>query len=95
LIGWWPVAPGLTLIAVGWLIQFGTYVRRPRSFQLIRTGIRLRFIGSGVFFLGIGVNAMISALFDGLQVGGLVLGLVVIGFAALWFYAASDRIFRQ
>ena len=77
------------------MIQFGTFFRRPRSIVLVLIGIRLRLIGYGVLFLGIGIDSLLTGLFGGLQVGMLVVGLVMMGFGGLWFYAASDRIFRQ
>ena len=91
----WTVLPGLALIVAGFVIQFGSYFRRPRSFGLVFRGIQLRFVGIGVLFLGVGLNFIISAWSNGPDVGALVIGLVMIGFAGLWFYAASDRIFRQ
>lgn len=89
------LVPGLALIAAGFVIQFGSYFRRPRSFGLVFRGIQLRFVGIGVLFLGLGLDLVISALFGGLEISRLVMGLVLIGFAGLWFYAASDRIFRR
>lgn len=91
----WSVIPEIALVAAGFVIQFGTYLRRPRSFDLVLTGIRLRFVGIGVLFLGIGLDSVISALVSGFQMGLLVLGLVMIAFAGTWFYAASDQIFRR
>jgi hypothetical protein len=93
-MGWW-AAPGIALVAAGIVLQVGGYLRRPISTELLLTAVRLRFIGIGVLFLGIGLGSVISALFGGFEVGTLVLGLVMFGFAGLWFYAASDRIFRQ
>lgn len=89
------LVPGLALIAAGFVIQFGSYCRRPKSFGLVFRGIQLRFVGIGVLFLGLGLDFVISALFGALEISLLVVGFVVIGFAGLWFYAASDRIFRQ
>ena len=89
------LVPGAVLIAAGLVIQFGAYFRRPIPGRLLLTAVRLRLIGIGVLFLGIGLDFVISALFSGFQVGLLVLGLVMISFAGLWFYAASDRIFRR
>jgi hypothetical protein len=57
--------------------------------------VRLRFVGFGVIFLGIGLDSAITAVFSRFQFGSIVLGLVMIGLAGLWFYAASDWIFRQ
>ena len=91
----WSFVPGIALIAAGFVIQFGTYLRRPRSFDLVLTGIRLRFVGFGMLFLGIGLDSVISAVLSGFEIGLLVLGLVMIGFAGTWFYAASDQIFRR
>jgi hypothetical protein len=79
----WSVVPGLALIAAGLVIQFGTYRRQPRSFGLAFRGIQLRFVGIGVLFLGIGLDLVISALFSGFQIGRILLGLVMIGFASL------------
>jgi hypothetical protein len=38
---------------------------------------------------------MISAAVTGFPFGTLIVGIVMIGSAGLWFYAASDRIFRR
>jgi hypothetical protein len=92
---WWPVVPGLALVVAGLVIQFGTFFRRPRPVAIMFTGIRIRLIGYGALFLGIGVDRLISTAVSGLQVGNVLFGLVMIGFAGLWFYAASDRIFRR
>ena len=91
----WSIVPGIALIAAGFVIQFGTYLRRPRSFDLVLAGVRFRFFGFGVLFLGIGLDTVISALVSGFQIGLFVLGLVMIGLAGTWFYAASDQIFRR
>jgi hypothetical protein len=92
---WWPIVPGLALFVAGILIQFGSYFRRPIPVRLLLAAVRLRFIGIGVLFLGIGVDSAISALFGGLEIARLALGLVMFVFAGLRFYAASDRIFRR
>ena len=57
--------------------------------------VRLRFVGFSVISLGIGLDSAITAVFSRFQFGSIVLGLVMIGLARLWFYAASDWIFRQ
>lgn len=82
-------------MAAGLVIQFGTYLRRPRSFDLVLTGIRLRLVGTGVLFLGIGLDFVTSTLLGGFNIGSIVFGLVLIGLAGTWFYAASDQIFRR
>jgi hypothetical protein len=91
----WSLVPGFALIAVGYAIQFGTYLRRPRSFELVRTGVRLRLVGFGALFLGIGLDWVIRALVGGFQIGSLVFGLVMIVLGGTWVYAGSDQSFRR
>jgi hypothetical protein len=91
----WSFVPGTALVAASLVIQLGAHFRRPIPGRLLLTAVRLRFIGIGVLFLGIGLDSVISAVLTHFQVERLLLGLVMFVFAGLWFYAASDRIFRQ
>ena len=91
---WWSLAPGSVLIAAGFVLQFGSYLRRPRPIRWVLTAVRLRFIGYGALVLGIGLDFVISDLLAGPSVGSLLIGLFVLALAGTWFYAASDRIFR-
>ena len=63
----WSLVPGFALIAVGYPIQFGTYLRRPRPFERVLTGVRIRLVGFGALFVGIGLDLMIRALVGGFR----------------------------
>ncbi|MDQ2934417.1 MAG: hypothetical protein M3R49_05450 [Chloroflexota bacterium] len=89
---WWTLVPGIALVAVSYFVTFIGLARRSRSLSL--AGARMRYLGIGLLFLLLGTGDVIASLVDGLQVGTLVLGIVMVGFGALWFYAASDQIFR-
>jgi hypothetical protein len=91
----WMLVPGIALIGASLVIQFGSYFRRPIPARRLLNAVRLRFLGFGVLLLGIGLDFVLSALFGGHEISLLVVGLVLVGFAGLWFYAASDRIFQQ
>lgn len=92
----WFLAPGLALIVAGLAIQFGRLVTGQwKSVELVLLGVRLRYLGYGALFLGVGARFLIAELPTGLDIGELVIGLVFLVFASLWFYGASDRIFRR
>jgi hypothetical protein len=58
-------------------------------------GARLRFVSLGLLFMLLGISFAISSVADGVEIGNLVLGVVLSVMGVLWFYAASDRMFRQ
>lgn len=89
----WTLTPGIGLIAAGFLLQFGSLLRRPRDLALVRTGVRLRFIGFGLLWVGLGANAAIVGLLDGPDPLMLILAFFMLAMAGTWFYAATDRIF--
>jgi hypothetical protein len=49
-------------------------------------GIRLRFLGLALFFLLFGAQALIGGLLAE-DSGRIIIGLVSLGFSALWVYA--------
>jgi hypothetical protein len=89
----WLLMPGVGLIVAGFVIQFGSYVQRPRAMNLALLGVRLRFIGIGTLILGLAIDLIISGLVGGLSVASLAIGIFLLAMAGTWFYAATDRIF--
>ncbi len=89
---WWTILPGAALLAFSYVVYFIGLARGSKSFVL--AGIRMRYLGIGLLFVLLGTGNVISTLIDGGQVGTLVVGVILVAFGALWFYAASDQIFR-
>ena len=90
----WFLIPGIVLFAASYVLQFGSFLRRPRSFAMVGTAIRLRFIGFGVLFLGAGLGLVVSSLRTDFGLGSMLVGIFLMAMAGTWFYAASDKIFR-
>lgn len=80
----WLFVPGAVLIIVGviWTIVGG----RRSAHEAIR-GIRLRYLGMALIFLLPGAGFAASSVIEGLDVGRLVIGLVLMGFGGLYLYA--------
>jgi hypothetical protein len=89
----WVLIPGIVLVAAGYVLQFGSYLRRPRDMALVLTSVRLRYIGFGVLFLALGIDLGIIALLGGPDPGLLAVSLFFLAMGGTWFYAATDRIF--
>jgi hypothetical protein len=89
----WVLAPGAALLAASFLLTFVGVLRRSRSWMLV--GARLRIVSYGLLFVLLGISFAISGVADGMEIGNLVAGVVLSLIGALWFYAASDRMFRQ
>jgi hypothetical protein len=89
----WALIPGIVLVAAGFLLQFGSWLRRPRDVALVFMGVRLRFIGFGALLLALGIDLGITALLGGPDPGMLAISLFILALAGTWFYAATDRIF--
>ena len=90
--GWWPLIPGLILFLAGQGLTFLNIARRSRAGLLL--AVRLRFIGLGLLGLVPGLEIAISAFLKR-DVGGVLLGLLVLALAGTWFYAASDPLFGK
>jgi hypothetical protein len=91
--GLWMLAPGAALLAASFLLTFVGVLRRSTSWMLV--GARLRFVSYGLLFVLLGISFAISGVADGAEIGNLVLGVVLSVMGVLWFYAASDRMFRN
>ncbi len=91
----WVLIPGAVLVITGFLLEFGSWLRRPRDLALVGMGVRLRFIGFGLLFLGLGIDLGIIALLGGPDPVGIALSVFVLAMAGTWFYAATDRIFSH
>jgi hypothetical protein len=78
------------LVVVGAVIYIAgvvwTHVGARHSRAEMIRGIRLRYVGITVMILTIGVSFAVTGFGAGPDWGRIVLGLVVIGFGALWLY---------
>jgi len=90
---WWLAAPGLILTVASFALTLHGALSRSNARYL--AGLRLRKIGFGLVFLGVGLSLVFQAVLAGGSSGMFVIGLVSVGFASLQFYAATDPMFRK
>jgi hypothetical protein len=81
----WLFAPGLLLYLGAMALTLIGALTSSRSRVLL--ALRLRFLGLGLMFLLPGTHLVVSGLVDGIAIGSLLMGLVFLGFGALWLYA--------
>jgi hypothetical protein len=93
---WW-IAPGVALVAFSFVLRFlhiGLVIAHRPNKPLVLFSLRLRQIGFGLTFLGVGAGIVVRALMNWPDVGSLVVGALIAGIAGLYFISASDPAFR-
>jgi hypothetical protein len=98
LVQFWWIAPGLALVVASFAITLLRMIvlvptRRPQA-HLALLSLRLRQIGLGLFFFGLGASLFLPALFSGPDVGQLISGALIAGVGGLYFISASDQMFK-
>jgi hypothetical protein len=86
------IAPGLAVILVSLgltLLHIGLGIARRPHLPLALFAIRLRQFGLGLMFLGAGASIAVTALGEGPNIFGLVIGALVAGMGGLYFIAAK------
>jgi hypothetical protein len=84
---WLVFAPGVVLLLGGIVVTFLGYASHSSARAL--AGIRLRFVGIALLLILPGIQLAMIGLMNGPRWGQIALGLIVMGFGALWIVGAN------
>jgi len=94
----WAFLPGAVLVGASVVLTLAAtgsaIVKRP-TMMLTLAATRLRFLGMGLLLLIPGVTGMLSGLWRAFDVGLIALGAFMAVMGGVYFYAATDPIFKK